>query len=207
MQLSSFVTDETLFHAQNLVKASQLQLHQLELSHKILSYPASGKADMNTIYRLLLPHINLQQVSITRLDNELLSEQISKQFLFANPQKDNSDNTLELSFEWRCERHNNPHMDINTYHAELWSKLLNHTPQRLFCIDELNVHCSPQEINSTLQWFQSFTSNCLLTTSEGQNCSYKATRRDLSWFLSFLLTHPSDPAFDLVSEYLMNESK
>jgi hypothetical protein len=211
LQLPSLVTDEALSQAKASLQISQLHLHRLELSQRILSFQQQTKKgeDKNTIYKLLLPHIHLQAVSIHSLRRDLLSETISKQFLFQHPHEDAQ--SVVLKFDWACERHNNPHMDINSFQSEL----SRHTTTegeggveatQLFTIDETALTVSAEAIDAHLNWFIKFASSCLRTTTEGQQCRYQATHRDMAWFLSFLLTHPSDTAFDAVSALLMKDN-
>jgi hypothetical protein len=204
LRLPSVVSADQLSQAKSALYLSQIQLHQLQLSQKILQYPHRDN-DQNTVYRLLLPHITLHDLILTSLNNELCSEQIMKKFSFSNPLQDDS---LELQLDWRCERHNNPHMEINSFQAELWSTKIFSNDQedknQLFASNEMDAQLSSDQIDSTFEWFAAFTADCLRTAAtEGQICKYQPTRRDLSWFLSFLLTHPSDPAFDVVSHHLM----
>lgn len=208
--LPSLVTAAQVSQARSALSLSQLQLHQLQLSQKILSFPppSRGGDDQNTVYRLLLPHISLHDLTLISLNNELCSEQIMKRFSFTNPHQEND--SLELRLDWRCERHNNPHMEINSFHAELWSLGKNSNEEveekktELFLVNETDARSSCEGIDSTFEWFTAFTASCLdAAAAKGHKCEYQPTRRDLSWFLSFLLTHPSDPAFDVVSNYLM----
>jgi hypothetical protein len=206
LRLPSVVTADQISQARSTLLLSQLQLHQLQLSQKILSYPHRDN-DQNTVYRLLLPQITLHDLTLNSLNNELCFEQIVKRFSFLNPHQD--DDILQLRLDWRCERHNNPHMEIDSFHAELWSTKTSSNDQienkrELFFVNEMDCRSSSEQIDSTFEWFTAFTANCLETAAvKGQKCKYQPTRRDLSWFLSFLLTHPSDPAFDVVSSHLM----
>jgi hypothetical protein len=202
LQLPSLVTGDGLAQAKAQLKQSQLHLHRLELSQRILgSQQGKSDNDKNTVFRLLLPHIHLQDVTILSLRRDLLSERISKQFLFQDPLEDKR--SLVLNFEWVCEQHTNPHMDINSFQSDLSMSAIGGAPTALFSINETTETISAEAIEEQIRYLSSFTSACLQSTKDGQQCRYQATQRDLMWFLSFLLTHPSDTAFDAVSALLM----
>lgn len=194
------VNEADLKTAELAVSKAATNLHRLQISHHILnlSKPRST-VSKNRLYAKLLSYVDISDASIVSQSNELMCESISKCISVTDPL---THHTCKITFNWNCERHNNPHMDINEFQSKMKTQFDSGEDILLFEVSRYDKHCD----TVAMQKLFDFLEQLLTNIPDVQECYSEVADdrgRDMGWFITFLCCHPSDHAFDVASMYLM----
>jgi hypothetical protein len=190
------------------VSNATTHLHRLEISNHIINMAKKRSAGAKDhLYTRLLRHVDLHDASILSQSNELLCESISKSISLTDPV---THHTCKINFKWNCERHNNPHMDINEYESYVTAQFSDNETVDLFKITRYDEDLNASAIQRLFDFLSVMLDNVAAIPANSCEGHLRLDdvdrKRDMGWFLTFLCCHPSDNAFDVASMYLMPQS-
>lgn len=176
--------------------------HRQDLLCHLEMLSAKSKSEKDLKFVDIFSRIHFIEASVaSNYTDGVLVEKFDKRFVMDCP----IDNSIaEACIHWRCERHTNPHMGINDFEA-IFSAAYHVGGRAEFPSSEARIstfECRPFDNTfnkSELKKFGEFC-NIFFKISKSNGDITSMANRDRAWFVSFLCGHPSDAAFDVISE-------
>jgi len=185
--------------------------HALDLESHLLSKSAQGNDSSSDVYLELASRVELWSASIQRIALDLQVEQIRKEFVLYPPSAVDHDAQsaadVRFNVEWSTSRHSSrQELSPFAYHMRVVA-----TP---FKLQGEGDHSAPERIDlpsvtvmDVSEADDSRVNTGAIESLREEFAGPTVTQRQWSWFLAFLSTHPTDLAFDVVSECLLREHK
>jgi hypothetical protein len=190
------------------------EAHALDLESHLLSKSAQGNDSSSDVYLELASRVELWSASIQRIALDLQVEQIRKEFVLYPPSAASSaDNDAQsaagvrFNVEWSTSRHSSrQELSPFAYHMRVVA-----TP---FKLQGEGDHSAPERIDlpsvtvmDVSEADDSRVNTGAIESLREEFAGPAVSQRQWAWFLAFLSTHPTDLAFDVVSECLLREHK
>ena len=185
------------------------EAHALDLDSHLLSKAAQGNDSSSDVYLELASRVELWSASIQRIALDLQVEQIRKEFVLYPPSTVDHDAPsaagVRFNVEWSTSRHSSrQELSPFAYHMRVVA-----TPFKLQGEDSApeRVDLPSVTVMDVSEADNSRVNTVAIESLRQEFAGLTVTQRQWAWFLAFLSTHPTDLAFDVVSECLLRESK
>jgi hypothetical protein len=184
--------------------------HALDLESHLLAKSAQSLDSSSDVYLDLASRVDLWSASIERVALELQVERIRKEFVMYpptaadSPRSSSDPSGVRFNVEWSTSRHSSrKELSPYAFHMRIVA-----TPFLLSTAQDPDADPERQDQSPILLVDVSDTddSRVDIDAIESLRSNFAGpavTPRQWAWFLSFLSTHPTDLAFDVVSECLL----